>query len=196
MDARAILTKIDEDAREASRKVLDDARARAKAMREASAAAIEKQRADALARAEADAGETEKRMQRMAELEDRKALLAAKREVIDRAFNDALSRLRALPKDKCRAFLLGQLLSLAQGGETLLIGAQSDGWFDSAFVEEANAGLKKNGKTGVITLGAEHVPGTGFALQKDGARVNCTLEALVEGSRHDMEADVARVLFD
>lgn len=195
MDASAILTRIDDDARQAARKTLEDARARAKAMRDASAAAIAKQRADARKRAEGDAVQTEERMHRMADLEDRKEALAAKRLVIDRAFEEALGKMQRLPGPQSRAFLLRQLLQSAQGDEELLLGQSNDGWFTPAFVDEANAALSNIGKPGRLTLGAERVQGTGFALRKGGAQVNCTYEALCDAARHDMEADVAGILF-
>ena len=55
-------------------------------------------------RIEQDAEELRLRMQRMDELEGRKALLAHKRTVLDEAFASALQQLQALPPADMRAF--------------------------------------------------------------------------------------------
>ena len=97
MNAQAILVKIEQDAAENADRILREARAKADEMLAASDAKIEGLRGALLKQAEKDGAELEQRMQRMAELEDRKLLLGQKRKLIDRAFELAYAKLLAAP---------------------------------------------------------------------------------------------------
>ncbi len=194
MDVRGILQKIDDDAREAASAALADAQRRAEEMKAASEAQMQRQLEQMDARIRTDAAEAESRMLRMAELEDKKARLAVKRQVMDETFAMALEQMRALPKEQKRAFFLSQLLSAAHGGETVCIGVEARAWYDEGFLQEANAALEKQGRLASLCAG-EDISGCGFELRQDGAAVNCTLESLVESRRMALEGDVARALF-
>ena len=117
MDVKGILDKIEADAREAAAQTLEQAQARIDALRAANDAAQHQQLAAMEEKIKADAAEMEGRMIRMAELEDKKARLAAKREVMDDTFRLAQDKLCTLPDAKKRAFFMAQLLSAADGGE-------------------------------------------------------------------------------
>lgn len=195
MDAKTILDKIDEDAKASAAGILEDARKKADALREASRARI-----DALIDANdrrilTDAQEQETRQIRMAELEEKKRYLAAKRNVLERAFEQAVALLRDLPEDEARAFFLKRVVALADGDETLLPGADGPQLFDASFIKEANAALEKAGKKGSLVLGQEKAAGSGFVLQKGGIEINCTFESLVDALRLEAEADIAGILF-
>lgn len=195
MDAQAILDRIEQDARDSASSTLDDAQKRADSLREASEARIRQQRENALSRAQADGTLMRERMLRMAELEDKKELLAAKRTVMDKAFDDALGLMEKMDAKQLRAFLLTLAAQVADGDETLLIGQRNAAWFDDSFIAQANEMLLAAGKKGALKKSAENVPGVGFALQKSGTQVNCTMDALLMQSRLTLETDVARVLF-
>ena len=195
MDVKGILDKIEADAREAAAQTLEQAQARIDALRAANDAAQHQQFAAMEEKIKADAAEMEGRMIRMAELEDKKARLAAKREVMDDTFRLAQDKLCTLPDAKKRAFFMAQLLSAADGGEVLCIGRKASGWYGDSFLAEANEKLKGAGKQEPLTRG-EDIPGCGFELVKDGSSLNCTFEMLAEGQRMALEGDVARALFD
>ena len=143
---------------------------------------------------QADRAELEGRMLRMAELEDKKAQLAVKRQVMDDVFALAVEKLRRLPEEEKRAFFREQLLSTARGDEELFIGQEENAWFSDAFLADLNAALAAAGKPGCLKKGGS-VDGCGFELRQGGEAQRCTFEALVEGSRMALEGDVARVLF-
>jgi len=196
MDASSILNKIKEDARKAADQALEDAKTRIGDMQAESEKKIAAQHDDMLVRAKADCELMEQRMHRMAELEDKKTLLGAKREVIDSAFRLALANLKSAPEAKVRTFMMSQLLAAAQGDESVLAGDENSDWLDAAFVAEANHVLAGKGKPAKLQLSDDKVHGTGLALYKNGAEINCTFEALIENERHEMESDVAGILFD
>lgn len=195
MDVKGILDKIEADAREAAAQTLEQAQARIDALRAANDAAQHQQLAAMEEKIKADAAEMEGRMIRMAELEDKKARLAAKREVMDDTFRLAQDKLCTLPDAEKRAFFMAQLLSAADGGEVLCIGRKASGWYGDSFLAEANEKLKAAGKQEPLTRGKD-IPGCGFELVKDGSSLNCTFEMLAEGQCMALEGDVARALFD
>lgn len=195
MNAQPILDKILSDAREAASRTLKEAQAKAEDMRKQSDEALEAQRAEVTRRTQRDAVEQEERMLRMAQLEERKALLAAKRALIDEAFSKAHAKLKAMPAPDARAYHLALIAATAQGGEELLVGPAAPAWYDDAFLAEANAQLKKDGKA-PITKGAEkQAVNGGFLLRKDGLELNCTYEALLKTRRVALEGEVAAMLF-
>ncbi len=196
MNAQAILVKIEQDAAENADRILREARAKADELLAASGAKIEGLRGALLKQAEKDGAELEQRMQRMAELEDRKLLLGQKRKLIDRAFELAYAKLLAAPAAERRAFFLRQVTAGAAGHETLAVGETACDWFDDGFLADANRSLAEKGKPGALTLAAKRVPGcAGVVLTTRGAEVRCTFEALIEEARAGLEQQVADTLF-
>ena len=196
MNAQAILERIGADGRQAAAAILREAGEKADAMRAASDRKIAQLREQTLSMAQAEAEGLEQRMYRMAELDERKLLLAAKRDMMDQAFAAALQKLRKMDSLAAEAFFLSQVVSAAKGTETLLVGAEESEWFSTSFVEKANKALAAEGKDAKLTLGAERRAGvTGVILVGDGTEINCTLEALVASRRLMLESQVAAILF-
>jgi V/A-type H+/Na+-transporting ATPase subunit E len=195
MDARAIIDKIQTDAQADASRILAEARLKAGKLKAESEARISGARTAEAKRADTDAREMEQRMLRMADLEDRKALLAGKREVMDRMFTLTLRQLETMPAAQARAYFLETLLSFAEGGEMLLPGDENHGWYDEDFLRQANAALLKKGIDNPIMEASENVRGTGFALRRSGAEINCTFGAILAAQRLQMEADAAQILF-
>lgn len=195
MDAKAIIDQIGEDAKSAAADLLNEARKKADALRAACRQRLDARAEEIDRRIVQDAKEQEARLVRMAELEEKKQFLTAKRAVLDRAFEQAVAVLRALPDGEARAFFLRRLTALAEGDETLLPGRDGPQLFDGAFLAEANAALMQAGKKGQLTLSGERTAGSGFVLRKGGAEINCTFEALVDAMRLESETDAAQILF-
>lgn len=195
MNADGILQRIEQDAREAAAAMLREAQLKAEEIRAASDARIERGREAAMEQARGDALALDDRMGRMAKLDARKDLLAAKRGVLDDAFSMALDKMAAMPEDKARAFGLSMLLSSAAGEEVVIPDAASS-WCDAAFVASANAALVKAGKPGKLTLSPlKRNLGGGFVLERGGMEVNCSFAAALDARRMDIESEVAAKLF-
>ncbi len=197
MNAQAILEKIGADGRLAAAVLLKEAGERAEAIRAASEKKITRLREETVTNAHVEAAAMESRMHRMAELDERKQLLFAKRQLMDNAFQTALDKLRQMPKEQLEAFFRLTVVSAANGTETLLVGAQFDAWYTSDFVDRVKATLIAAGKPGRITLGIERRQGvTGVILLGEGMEINCTLEAILQARRLDLEAEVATILYE
>ena len=196
MDAQPILEVIRADAQETVRKVLKEAEDRALTIHEESDLRRNRLREDTERKAEADAMLLADRLARLKELEDRKALLQAKRGLIDQAFEQALERLRRLPDVEMGSLMLSLLLENAAGSEMLVPGAVNGGFFSQEFIKMANDALLQSGKAGNLQGSGEIAPGVcGFILKSNQSEVHCTMEALLQTKRGDLEPAVAALLF-
>ncbi|MEG0934187.1 MAG: V-type ATP synthase subunit E family protein [Clostridia bacterium] len=195
MNAEAITNKILEDARAQAAQTLLEAREKAARIQaDADAAAAVKKR-ESQKQADRQAVEVRDRMLRMAELDQKKAMLSVKREVIEQAFLNALERMRKMPDTQKRAYLQKLIVSSAQGGEALIVSGEEAALYDGAFLGALRAALEKAGKANVTLAGETRPLGGGFVLKKGGMEINCAFQAVLGQYRASLEAEVAAVLF-
>ena len=157
---------------------------------------------EAKAKAEADeilsrgrraADEREERLTSVAQLECRKAELAAKQEVIEEAFDLALSKLRALPEAEY-VELLARLAvqASATGKEELIFSPEDREKVGGAVVSAANGQLGN----GALTVSEQTRPINGGFILSDGAvEVNCSFETLVRLQKAEITGEVTGLLF-
>ena len=112
MNADAILKRIEQDARQSAEATMDDARKRAEALSAARREKLSQEDEAAMAQARKDALALDDRLQRMAELDARKALLAEKRRVLDEAFALALEKMRKMPAARAMTFFRAAQISV------------------------------------------------------------------------------------
>jgi len=197
MNIDAILQRIEDDARQSAAQALDAARDRAAELQARAESDRAQDRDETLRQAEAQAAELRDRMIRMAALDARKEALAAKRELIDMAFAEALSAMRAMKPQQAKDFHIRLLLDSAEGGEKLIIAQEDEALFDADFFARANAAMEQAGKRGALSLSGEHRPlGGGFVLQQGGMEINCAYDSVLRTQRAALEAEVAAALFD
>lgn len=195
MELQAILEQIISDAKATAAKTLREAGEKAEGIKSATSSRIEGLMAQTRQQALADGDEAEKRMRRMAELEEKKLLLSDKRKLIEQVFSHALQSLQTLDDLQKTDIFLGFMLEQAAGNETVLPGMQSQQLINDGFIQAANAALVQKGRKGCLALGKQTVNGTGFVLQKEGALIDCTFESLLKGMQSQQEAEVASILF-
>ena len=196
LNTDSIREKILGDARHNAAQLISDADVRAQKARAASEIRISDARAQSQRDVEAQADELRDRMLRMAELDQKKALLSVKRQVIDLAFADALERMAAMGAEQKREYIEKLLLASAQGGEELIPSAEDKALFDSAFMARLNAQLRKAGKAAVTLSSQDRPLGGGFVLKQGGLEINCAFSAVLSQARSALEAEVAAVLFN
>jgi len=196
MDAQAILTKIEQDAKESAKRIQAEAEERAKTLKLEAQSRMEMQEKTMLAQAEEECARMEERMQRMADLDNRKVLLAGKRTVIDEVFAKAKEKLLATTAADRRTFYLRQVAACAGGEEALIVGADDADWFDNGFVADANKALEKAGKPGKLQAAQDRREGcTGVVLSQNGAEILITFDAILEEARAALEQEAAQILF-
>ena len=130
---------------------------------------------------------------RIARMEGRKELLAAKQELVSRSFRKAQEQIVSLPEEQYVAFL-AKLAAQASvtGEEKIVLNARDRKTIGEKLVKAANARLK-NGR---LTLAEETGDfAGGLILRRGSIEANCTVELLVELSRSELSAQVAEILF-
>ena len=129
----------------------------------------------------------------MAQMEGRKAELAAKQEVIEEAFALALSKLQALPEDKYVELLAGLAAKAsATGKEKLIFSAKDRDTVGKKVVDAASALVA--GGAFVLSDETRAING-GFVLSDGAVEVNCSFETLVRLQKAEITGEVSRVLF-
>ena len=146
-----------------------------------------------LKRGAAAAAEREERLASMAQMEGRKAELAAKQEVIEEAFALALSKLQALPEDKYVELLAGLAAKASATGKEKLIFSAKDRDTVGKKVVDAAPALVAGGAF-VLSDETRAING-GFVLSDGAVEVNCSFETLVRLQKAEITGEVSRVLF-
>ena len=190
-----ITARINEDSQKENDALLAEARAQAaeltaKYQAEAKAAADE-----VLSQGRAAAQARTSHLDSMAQMECRKAVLAAKQDVIEEAFQAAHKKLLELPSEQYVA-LLANLAAKASvtGQEKLIFSPSHRAQVGKAVVVAAN---EKIGPSAALTLSEESRPMDGGFILSDGAvEVNCTFDTLIRLQRGALAGEVAKVLFD
>ncbi|MFY9114568.1 MAG: V-type ATP synthase subunit E family protein [Dethiobacteria bacterium] len=185
-----IREKVEEIAAEATRKseaILADAEKEAR-----------KQQEQILERMQKKAEEQKRRILSMAQLDARKEVLAAKQELINDAFNQALDMLFNLDPAAYLEILRRMLLSSIKTGEEVIILSPRDkSRIPDDFWNELNRELAAAGYINKISPGeADPNISGGFILRAGGIEINNSFGSLLEMYRDDLEPEVAALLFE
>ena len=189
-----ITARIAEDGKAENDALLAQARAQAaeiaaKYQAEAKAAAdeiLEHGRKSAEARA--------RHLDSTAQMECRKAVLAAKQDVIEEAFQAAHKKLLDLPQAEYVTFLAGLAAKASVTGKEKLIFSADD---QAQVGKDVVAAANKKLPAGALTLAEETRPMDGGFILSDGAvEVNCTFDTLIRLQRGALAGEVAKVLFE
>ncbi len=196
INTQPILDLIRKEADEAVRKLLEEAQDRAMTIREQSALRVARLEDETAEKAALDGNQMAERMGRLALLDERKDLLAAKRALIDEAFAQALSSLHQLSKGEVEAQILELLLQSAIGDELLIPGDINSAYYSQDFIRKANERLVHSGRAGGLRDSGETAPGVcGVVLRRANSETHCTFEAMLEGKKEALEPGAAAVLF-
>ena len=173
--------------------ILAEAKEKADAITADYSQQAEKAAAERRAKGEEAAAQREERLIAMADMERRKALLAARQDMVGKAFDKALEQLCNLSDGEYIALLTKLAVSAASSGKEQLIFSEKDrGRVGEAVVLAANKALEN----GNLTLSEQTRPMSGGLILSDGAiEVNCTFETLIRLQRGEMAGEVAGVLF-
>ena len=155
-------------------------------------AQAEREAAELSARNRKIAAEREERLVSVSQMEARKVTLAAKQEMVEKAFVLALEQLCSLPEKEYIDTVAGLLVAAAPSGRgKVIFSAEDREKIGAAAVLEANRRLG-----GALTLAEETRPiRGGFILSDASVEVNCTFETLVRLQRGEIAGEVAKNLF-
>ena len=180
-DAQAEIDRILSAAREEA----DQITGRYKAQADAEAASL-------AARNEKSAAEREERLVSVAQMEARKVQLAAKQEMVEKAYDLALEKLCAMPDARYTEVLAVLLVQASSNGRGEAIFSPEDRErVGKAAVDKANAASGKQ-----LKLSKETRPlKGGFVLRDENIEVNCTFDTLVRLEKAETTGAVVKKLF-
>lgn len=133
----------------------------------------------------------------MAELDVRKEVLALKQEMIEMAFEKAISQLLEGGEERYLALLKKLILDVdLEGDEELILNQRDRETISDVLIRELNKVFLKAGKKGELKLSPEirSIRG-GVILRRGRKEVNCSIESIIYSKRDELEVTVARILF-
>lgn len=180
-DAQAEVDRILGDARDEAGRIAANYRAQADA-----------EAAELAAKNEKAAAEREERLVSAAQMEARKVQLAAKQEMVEKAYIQALDKLCALPEEQYVAILADLLVKASSNGkEEAVFSPEDRERVGEAAVAKAN---ELSGKQLRLSDETQPIRG-GFILKDKNVEVNCTFETLVRLQKAETAGAVAQKLF-
>ena len=155
-------------------------------------AQADKESADRKQRNEKAAAEWEERLVSVAQMEARKVQLAAKQEMVEKAYDLALEKLCAMPDARYTEVLAGLLVQASSNGrEEAIFSPEDRERVGKAAVDKANAASGKQ-----LKLSKETRPlKGGFVLRDENIEVNCTFDTLVRLEKAETTGAVVKKLF-
>jgi V/A-type H+-transporting ATPase subunit E len=193
-----ITAHIEADAQAEAKAVLDDAYAKAKESIAEYDRLAHEEYVRIIQEGVKDCEDKVQRMQRLANMEAKKAVLAVKQDIINKAFVAAQDKIVNLPEDEYVEFL-AKLASLSAktGQEEIILNQRDKEKYGPRVVIAANEKVADKGLVGNLQL-SNDVGGFagGLILRQGSIEINSTIEILIELCRDEMSAQLAEVLFD
>lgn len=183
-----ILDRIAVDSEKAAESITSEARAKATELYAERTAEAKLAAAALIETAEKNAIERINHIKSTAALESRKLVLAAKREVIDEVFDDITSTFRKLPKEEYAAFLAGVAAKSSEKGTLFFANIDYD------VADKVREYLKDKPQYKVAKTTVKDIS-SGFIIKYDNVRIDCSIDAIVENMRPELETIVASKLF-
>ena len=150
----------------------------------------------ALVKAQEDAKELQKRRISVADLESRKMRLAAKQEMIEKAFAAALNQLCSMEQEQYIAYLTSLIAQSAKGGEQVILNKKDKEEIGAKLMIHIGLQNLKALKLNMVVLSSEtaDIPG-GFILRDKDVEYNNSFTALIGACREELIPEVASALF-
>ena len=187
-----ITQRIEADAQTEIDRILSEAREEADQITGRYKAQAEAEAASLAARNKKTAAEREERLVSVAQMEARKVQLAAKQEMVEKAYDLALEKLCAMPDARYTEVLAGLLVQASSNGrEEAIFSPEDRERVGKAAVDKANAASGKQ-----LKLSKETRPlKGGFVLRDENIEVNCTFDTLVRLEKAETTGAVVKKLF-
>ncbi|NLM05694.1 MAG: hypothetical protein GX219_02070 [Tissierellia bacterium] len=179
----AMVERIINDSKAEAEKIISLAKEEANGAIKAETEKAEKEKEGLLERADRDSAQIIERIVSGEELKSRDKILSAKQEIMDKVFDLAKDKMKDLDEGKYTDFLKNAVEKLKLSGDyTISVPAK---------YEKAVAGLGLAGK-----LQVKDDLKSGFLVSAGSTNYNYTFEDLIDFNRDDLEAEVAKKLFE
>ncbi len=188
--SKTIVSRILDDARKNANSTLEEGNAKARELLAETEREIAEYRQKNVAETFALRDDIVKRRISVANLEVKKVLLRAKKEILDRTFKEALDQILALPRPKYLELIEG-MLSCAEDGDVVYVAERDARTITKKFVEEL--GKKRKIR---LTRASVYVPISGGVVIASGnMEKNLSFDVELQALREEIEAEVAEKLF-
>ncbi len=185
----AIIRKIKEDAIIKANSTLEEGAARAKTTIDNAVRDADVYKRDNMAESYVERDEIIKRKTTVASLEVKKLVLQAKKQIVDKAFDEAAKLIKS--DEKAYKNLIERMLSFVEDGDEIMLSEFDEKLVSDEFVEKT---VKKLGKKATISEKRGSFKG-GIKLVGKNTDKNLTLEAELAEFRREEESVVAQILF-
>ena len=187
-----ITQRIELDAQAEIDRILGEARDEAARITASYRAQADAEARDLEAKNEKAAAEQEERLVSAAQMKARKTQLAAKQEMVEKAYIQALDKLCAMPQEQYVSVLANLLVEASSNGKEEAVFSKEDRErVGKAAVEKAN---ELSGKQLRLSEETQPIRG-GFILKDKNVEVNCTFETLVRLQKAETAGAVVKTLF-
>lgn len=191
MSLADIQKKIESDALDEARQIIDKAKEQAASIASEADREIDDMEASYNRRFEAERPEILRRREIVAKLDVAKLALGAKQKLIDEVYKEALKKLASLPSGKYLSFVETLLSKCSHTNNDKLTVGKGDKTLTQSWLKGYN---EKHGTH--MSFSEEKMDGAGgFILSHDKVSENGSFEMLVRWLRDDLEADVVKRLF-
>ncbi len=191
MSLEDIKKKILEDAKKEADEIIEAAKKQADEIIEKAKKEIENLKLSYEKKAKEEYEETIRRGKITADLEVKKMLLAKKRELINRVYEEALTVLKKMNAKKYAKNMEMLLKQAVEKGDEVVIVSENERVINEDFIakinEKYNFNLKLSDQKGSF-IG-------GFILSQGDIDVNCSFEMLLEAAKDELEPKVVSKLF-
>lgn len=188
-----ITGRIASDAAQEIESIQAEARRQAEEITAWYAGQAERESQELLERGRRSAEERVERLASVAQLEARKLELAAKQEMLSKAYDKALEQLLNLPDQEYTALLADLAVKASSTGQEAVILSQKD---RTRFGKQVVTLANEKRKDGRLTLSGETRSIQGGLVLSDGdVEVNCTFETLVRLQRGELDREISKLLF-
>ncbi|MDR3348471.1 MAG: hypothetical protein LBO03_02500 [Acidaminococcales bacterium] len=197
MSVDNIIAKIAADCESECAKIQDAAKDKAEEFNNRLLREAEEKARGIAAQADLDIEEINRRQSLIAELENRKSDLAARRQILDEAFALAEQKLNRLPAKKWEALIASCVMDACETGEEeLCVPAADREKYLGGFLAELNRRLAASGKRGNLRLSgtAADFSGGVLVVGKNGD-CDASFPALLQNVRVNHEKAAADILF-
>ena len=188
-----ITARLDADTQAEIDRIRERAKAEAEKVAQGYRTQTESETAELRERSRRAAAEREERLVSAAQMEARKTALAARQEMVDKAYDLALEKLCSLPEEQYIQTVAALLVQAAPDGKgEVIFSKEQRERGGTAAVALANSRLGD----GTLTVSAQTRPlKGGFILSNGRVEVNCSFDTLVRLQRAETAGEVAKRLF-
>lgn len=190
-----IVAHIENEAKAKAQAVLDEAAAKAKEIEESYNKAAQDEYWNMVRAGVKECEADSQRVNRVAEMESKKEVLALKQDMISEAFKMAEEKIASMQGQEYIDFLSKLAAKAAGSGECeLILNSRDSAAVGAQVVEKANAEL--NGKAALSLSKETRDIAGGLIVKAGGIEVNCSVESLVAGSRAELASQIAQIMFE